>query len=122
MLGSLTELLPARSRCVLVDGPAEQAELFAARLAGQLAGQQRTRYVRVTRDADGAWDVAVFLRTAPGGRHFPVYRKDGKTVKNRAIVAAASARSAPTSLIDLHDVHWPVIRRVAAPLAARPGT
>jgi hypothetical protein len=43
MLGSLTGLLPARSRCVLIDGPAEQARLFASRLAEKLAGQHTAR-------------------------------------------------------------------------------
>ncbi|MCW2894447.1 MAG: SAM-dependent methyltransferase, partial [Actinomycetia bacterium] len=119
MLGSLTELLPARSRCVLVDGPADQAELFASRLAGQLAGKQRTRSVQVTRDADGAWDVAVFLRTAPGGRHFPVYRKDGQDGKEPGDLGRREREERADIVIDLHDVHWPVIRRVAAPLAAR---
>src|SRR5262249_38748894 len=76
MLGSLAELLPARSRCVLVDGPAEQAKLFAARLAGELGTHRRP--VQVTVDANRARDVSIFLRTAPGGRHFPVYRKDSR--------------------------------------------
>src|SRR6185437_8037581 len=35
MLASLAALLPDRSRCVLVDGPAEQAGLFATRRAGR---------------------------------------------------------------------------------------
>src|SRR5580692_6760499 len=76
MLGSLADLLPARSRRVLVDGPADQAELFAARLAEKLSAGRRP--VQVTLDANGSRDVAIFLRTAPGGRHFPVYRKDVK--------------------------------------------
>src|ERR1700733_4136469 len=83
MLNSLTGLLPARSRCVLVDGPAEQARLFASRLADKLAGQQRTRSVQVTLEAGGDWGVAVFLRTAPGGRHSPVYRKDPEVREDR---------------------------------------
>jgi hypothetical protein len=59
---------------VLVDGPAEQANLFAARLAEELG--TRKRPVQVTLDANRPRDVSIFLRTAPGGRHFPVYRKD----------------------------------------------
>jgi SAM-dependent methyltransferase len=98
MLGSLTELLPARSRCVLIDGPAEQAKLFASRLAEKLSGQQRAPSVQVTLDPGGGWDVAIFLRTAPGGRR--------REREERADV-----------VVDLHDVGWPVIRRVAAPLA-----
>jgi SAM-dependent methyltransferase len=107
MLGSLTELLPAGARCVLIDGPAEQARLFASRLAGKLTGQRGTP--RVTLDADVPADTRIFLRTAPGGRHFPVYEKEERREREeRADV-----------VIDLHDVAWPVIRRVAAPLAAR---
>src|SRR6266704_3007203 len=49
MLGSLAELLPARSRCALIDGPADQAGLFAARLAEKLSA--RGRQVGVTLDA-----------------------------------------------------------------------
>jgi SAM-dependent methyltransferase len=114
MLGSLAGLLPARSRCVLIDGPADQANLFAPRLAERLGA--RGRPVQVTLDAggaDGPPDVTIFLRTAPGGRHSPVYEKeqDGQDRREREERAGI--------VIDLHDVHWPVIRRVAAPLAAR---
>jgi SAM-dependent methyltransferase len=131
MLGSLTELLPARSRCVLIDGPAEQARLFASRLVEKLAGQQRTRPVQVTLEAGGDWDVAIFLRTAPGGRHSPVYRKerqdrearenreehqDGKELDERC---RREREERADVVVDLHDVRWPVIRRVAAPLAGR---
>jgi SAM-dependent methyltransferase len=108
LLGSLTGLLPASSRCVLVDGPPEQATLFASRLAEKLAGKQGAP--QVTLDAGReASDVTIFLRTAPGGRHFPVYKKEERREREeRADI-----------VIDLHDVAWPVIRRVAAPLAAR---
>ena len=133
MLSSLTGLLPARSRCVLIDGPAEQARLFASRLAEKLAGQQRTRSVQVTLDAGGDWDVAVFLRTAPGGRHSPVYRKDPEVREDREErekdahgedrevredrEERKDREERADVVVDLHDVRWPVIRRVAAPLA-----
>jgi len=113
MLCSLAELLPARSRCVLVDGPAEQANLFASRLAEKLGAHGRR--VQVTLAADGAWDVAVFLRTAPGGRHFPGYKKD----KDEDARDRREREERADIVIDLHDLRWPVIRRVAAPLAAR---
>jgi SAM-dependent methyltransferase len=119
MLGSLTELLPARSRCVLIDGPAEQAELFAARLAEKLAGQQRPGAVQVTLEAGGAWDVAIFLRTAPGGRHSPVYRKDHQDGNEPDGWSRREREERADIVVDLHDVRWPVIRRVAAPLAGR---
>jgi 2-polyprenyl-3-methyl-5-hydroxy-6-metoxy-1,4-benzoquinol methylase len=128
MLGSLADLLPARSRCVLVDGPADRAELFAARLAEKLSAGRRP--VQVTLDANGSRDVAIFLRTAPGGRHFPVYRKDAedaedgasdgpKDGKERGDHGRREREERADIVIDLHDLHWPVIRRVVAPLAAR---
>jgi 2-polyprenyl-3-methyl-5-hydroxy-6-metoxy-1,4-benzoquinol methylase len=128
MLGSLADLLPARSRCVLVDGPADRAELFAARLAEKLSAGRRP--VQVTLDANGSRDVAIFLRTAPGGRHFPVYRKDAedaedgasdgpKDGKERGDHGRREREERADIVIDLLDLHWPVIRRVVAPLAAR---
>jgi SAM-dependent methyltransferase len=114
MLGSLAELLPVRSRWVLVDGPAHQAKLFASRLAERLAARRRP--VQVTLDANGPWDVAVFLRTEPGGRHFPVFNKDSREQDERG---RRESEERADVVIDLHDLHWPVIRRVAAPLAAR---
>ncbi len=71
MLGSLTALLPAGSPRVRVDGPAGQASLFASRLADKLAAERDPGAARATLDADGASDVVVYLRTAPGGRAFP---------------------------------------------------
>jgi SAM-dependent methyltransferase len=114
ILGSLGELLPDRSRCVLIAGPAEQAKLFASRLAQKLGACGRP--VQVTLDANGPWDVTVFLRTAPGGRHFPVFRKDSSARDQRD---RREREERADVVIDLHDLHWPVIRRVAAPLAAR---
>jgi 2-polyprenyl-3-methyl-5-hydroxy-6-metoxy-1,4-benzoquinol methylase len=96
MLGSLAALLPSGIRCVLVDGPAGQAELFAGRLTEELAA--RGAEAAVTTDSRAAWDLAVFLRTPHGGRERA----------ERAHV-----------VVDLHDVTWPVIRRVAAPLAGQ---
>jgi 2-polyprenyl-3-methyl-5-hydroxy-6-metoxy-1,4-benzoquinol methylase len=103
MLSSLISLLPAGTRCVLADGPADQATLFASRLEASLDGSE----TQVTLDTARSADVAVFLRTAPGGRHFPVYRKEARRAREeRADI-----------VVDLHDIGWPVIRRVAAPLA-----
>src|SRR5690349_4277445 len=117
MLDSLVELLPARSRCVLVDGPAEQAKLFAARLAGELS--TRGRPVQVTLDANRPRDASIFLRTAPGGRHFPVYRKDSGDGAGPDARDRREREERADIVIDLHDVGWPVIRRVAEPRAAR---
>ena len=117
MLGSLAELLPARSRCVLIDGPADQAELFAARLAEKLSARRRP--VQLTLDPNGPRDVTIFLRTAPGGRHFPVYRKEAKDGAERGDRGRREREERADIVVDLHDIHWPVIRRVAAPLAAR---
>jgi SAM-dependent methyltransferase len=117
MLGSLAGLLPARSQCVLVDGPADHGGFFAARLAEKLSA--RGRQAQVTLDASGPRDVTIFLRTAPGGRHFPVYRKDTKDGAERGDRGRREREERADIVIDLHDIGWPVIRRVAAPLAAR---
>jgi SAM-dependent methyltransferase len=101
MLDGLVGLLPAGSRHVLVDGPADRVSIFADRLSERLAASARP--VLVTADAGAARDVAVFLRTAPGGQCGEGGRREREA---RADI-----------VIDLHDVCWPVIRRVAAPLA-----
>jgi 2-polyprenyl-3-methyl-5-hydroxy-6-metoxy-1,4-benzoquinol methylase len=118
MLGRLTALLPASCQWVLVDGPADQAGLFAARLAEKLAEDRGTRPPRVTLDADAAVDAdaVIFLRTAPGGRHSPVYEKDRGEQDARG---RREREERADIVIDLHDTRWPVIRRVAAPLAGR---
>jgi SAM-dependent methyltransferase len=117
MLGSLAQLLPEPSRFVLVDGPPDRAELFAARLAEKLRAGRRP--VQVTLDTGGPRDMTVFLRTAPGGRHFPVYRKETQYGPEAGERGRREREERADIVIDLHDVHWPVIRRVAAPLAAR---
>jgi SAM-dependent methyltransferase len=126
MLASLAGLLPAGSRCVLVDGPAGPAGLFAARLADQLSA--RGHPVQVTLDVSGPPDVTIFLRTAPGGRHFPVYRKaseddkeneEGKGAGERGEHGRREREERADIVVDLHDTRWPVIRRVAAALAGR---
>jgi len=122
MLDSLTKLLPDTTRRVLVDGPAEQSGIFAERLAAKLAKPPGTRDIRVTLDADGAWDVAIYLRTAPAAGHLPVYRQDWQTQQDRQELAKrerTDRQERADIVVDLHDVHWPVIRRVAPPLAAR---
>jgi len=117
MLGGLVALLPAQTGCVLIDGPAEQTRLIASRLAQKLSAG--THQVRVTADPADAWDVAIFLRTAPGqctgagagndaGQSGERQKRDRREREERADI-----------VIDLHDARWPVIRRVAAPLAGR---
>jgi len=109
MLGGLVGLLPAGSRHVLVDGPVDLVSVFAARLSERLAASGRQ--ILVTADAAAATDVAVFLRTAPGGRRPQVRAEERDEGGRREREARADI------VIDLHDVGWPVIRRVAAPLA-----
>lgn len=106
MLGSLVALLPDSCQCVLIDGPEERAALLASRLAAKLAGH-RHGSVQVTLHADEDWDVSVSLRTAPGGWNTHG-EPDRREREERADI-----------VVDLHDVAWPVIRRVAAPLAGR---
>ncbi len=122
LLDNIASLLPAGAASVVVDGPGGQPGAVADRLAATLraAGRPCSRLARTTplaADADSdsgsaagmvvladgpdwrkarGWDVVIWLRTAghhPGGE------------------AGASI------VIDLHDPAWPVIRRVAAPLA-----
>ena len=73
----------------------------------------------MTLDAKWPRDVSIFLRTAPGGRHFPVYRKDSGDGAGPDARDRREREERADIVIDLHDVGWPVIRRVAAPLAAR---
>jgi Methyltransferase domain len=118
LLDGLAGLLPAGSRRVLVDGPADRVSLLADRLTERLAACGRP--VLVTADAGAAGDVSIFLRTAPGGR------RPGATASGRPEAQGGERddggrreREARADIvIDLHDVSWPVIRRVAAPFAA----
>lgn len=128
MLRSLAGLLPAGPASVLVDGRGEQSAALAIRLAAALNASGRA-CVRLRggghdgsaedphipaaaiRLADSSswsgaqsWDVVIWTRTAPadhGGR-------EGRDGEEQADI-----------VVDMHDLDWPVIRRVAAPLAAR---
>jgi SAM-dependent methyltransferase len=134
LLGSLAALLPTGAGCVLVDGPAEQARLLASRLSGELAA--RGRPVQVTAhdggtSADGASDATIFLRTAPGGHrgvprgheelrgHEEPRGHEDRQPDEQAARDWRERENAADIVIDLHDVQWPVIRRVAPALAAR---
>src|SRR5579875_3390185 len=102
MLRSLAGLLPPGPASVLVGGRGEQAAVLAARLAAALEGR-----VRVCSDggAGGApWDVVIWARTATAAT---------------AATAGHGGEDQADIVIDMHDPDWPVIRRVAAPLAAR---
>jgi SAM-dependent methyltransferase len=94
MLAGLAAILPPATRLVAVSGPGGRAGPFARRLTRVLA--ERGRATAVTTEPGGARDVTVYLRTAERGD------------RERADI-----------VIDLHDPSWPVIRRVAATLAAR---
>jgi SAM-dependent methyltransferase len=138
MLRALVDLLPAGPASVLVDGPGEGQPALTARFAARLAatlnasGRECVRLpvprqngnpedsgvpARAIWLADGSgwrqvrsWDVVIWLRTAPGGRRDPENCHDGDRHDSEDEAAI---------VIDLHDPDWPVIRRVAAPLAAR---
>jgi SAM-dependent methyltransferase len=118
MLDGLAGLLPAGSRRVLVDGPSDRVSLLASRLTQRLAAGGRL--VLVTAEAGAASDVSIFLRTAPGGR-WPGAPGPGRTEAQGGERDEGGRREREARadiVIDLHDVSWPVIRRVAAPLAA----
>lgn len=140
MLRSLAGLLPTGPASVLVDGGDEQPAELAARLAATLAANGRP-FVLLTgaggrspggetqpaggvgedavrlADAPGwhaagspgapcSWDVVIWLRTPHAGRD--IDDPGGRAPEDEADI-----------VIDMHDADWPVIRRVAAPLAAR---
>jgi 2-polyprenyl-3-methyl-5-hydroxy-6-metoxy-1,4-benzoquinol methylase len=113
LLDAVVSLLPARARWVLVDGATASCDLFAARLAAALAegGRPRVELAGGARWRDTrSWDIVIWLRTAPGGRQ--QHADDGEGQEQRDREERADI------VIDLHDQDWPVIRRVAARLAA----
>jgi len=134
MLRGLAGLVPAGAASVLVDGGGEQdgrraalatrlaAALTAsgracARLAGAGTGIPGGVSGVVLADGPGwraarSWDVVIWLRTGPAGRP-----AGGPGGAGGAVVQDGEDRA--DIVIDMHDPHWPVIRRVAAPLAAR---
>ncbi len=122
LLDNIASLLPAGTTSVVIDGPGGQPGAVADRLAATLraAGRPCVRPAGTTTsaaDADGTivladgpgwraargWDVVIWLRTDAGGHGQHPGGEAGASI-----------------VIDLHDPAWPVIRRVAAPLA-RPG-
>jgi SAM-dependent methyltransferase len=130
LLDSLVGLLPAGPASVLVDGDGDQPAILASRLAAALSIADHSCYrlpgaehgttapdaarpcisATTIRLADGArwrqvrrWDVVIWLRTPPGPRRPP----------------DADGEAGADIVVDLHDPCWPVIRRVAAPLADR---
>ncbi|MBV9382116.1 MAG: class I SAM-dependent methyltransferase [Streptosporangiaceae bacterium] len=127
LLGSISGLLPAGPASVLIDGHGPHPAILAGRLAAALnaAGQPCWRPPGTGRGtatgaspcipvatimlADGArwrharrWDVVIWLRTPAAG-----------------CPAGGDGETGADIVIDLHDPGWPVIRRVAAPLAGR---
>src|SRR5215472_16634212 len=143
MLRGLADLLPAGPASVLVDGAGEGRPTLAARLSARLAatlnasGRDCVRLpvprqdvnpedsgvpgsaIRLADDSGWrqvrSWDVVIWLRTAPGSRRGPVDRHEG----DRHDGDRRDGEDGAAIVIDLHDQDWPVIRRVAAPVAAR---
>jgi SAM-dependent methyltransferase len=130
MLCGLAGLIPAGTASVLVDGCGEHPSLLAARLAATLAesgrpcvrpaGTERDPVAGAVRLADGpawraaretgtppSWDVVIWLRTPGAGRPADGPGDLSEDGENGADI-----------VVDLYDQDWPVIRRVAAPLAA----
>jgi len=131
LLGNVAGLLPAGPASVLIDGDQAWAGTVAGRLAASLNAADRPCFLLsgsghgAAADSDGGdpripssaimlaeggrwrqarnWDAVIWLRTLPGAGH--PCRVDGE--------AGADI------VIDLDDPSWPVIRRVAAPLAGR---
>ena len=127
LLDDIASLLPEGVASVVVDGSGDQPEVVADRLAAtlraagrpcsRLAGTTPADSTRAAADAgpngtvvlaDGPawrtardWDVVIWLRADPAdqGQH-------------------PGGEAGASIVIDLHDPSWPVIRRVAAPLAS----
>jgi SAM-dependent methyltransferase len=120
MLAGVAGLLPAGPVSVLIDGEGSQPGVLARRLATALIGAGR-HCLRLPGPgpvagpcipdatvmlADGPrwrqarrWDVVIWLRTSHG--------------------PAPEGEAAADVVVDLLDPDWPVIRRVAGPLAGR---
>ncbi len=122
LLDNIASLLPGGSASVVIDGPAGPSGAIANHLAATLraAGRPCSRPASATppaADADAAgavvladgpgwrtargWDVVIWLRTDPSSYGRQLGGEAGASI-----------------VIDLHDPAWPVIRRVAAPLAS----
>jgi SAM-dependent methyltransferase len=99
---------------VLIDGPTEQAALFAGRLARSVP---RARVATCGDTTPGADDLTIWLRTGPasGNGHGGGGTASGEPERRREREERADI------VVDLHDADWPVIRRVAAQLAAGGG-
>jgi SAM-dependent methyltransferase len=102
LLCGIAGLLPAGGVRVLVDGDGQQPAI----LAGLLAARVPAATIRCSDGPRGrageSWDVVIWVRASPTGGG---PRLDGEA---RAGI-----------VVDMHDPDWPVIRRVAAPLAGR---
>jgi SAM-dependent methyltransferase len=103
LLRGIAGLLPAGGPAVLVDGDGPEPAVLAGLLAARVPAATIRSSDGPRSHAGGRWDVVIWVRTAPAGRSGS--RPDGET--GAGIV------------IDMHDPDWPVIRRVAAPLAER---
>ena len=126
LLGSVAALLPDGASYVLIDGNGEQHAILAGRLAAALnsGGRPCAQLPGTGQDGNASspripagtiriaagpgwhqarhWDLVIWLRTAPASHGEHRDGEDGADI-----------------VIDMHDPDWPVIRRVAAPLAAR---
>jgi ubiquinone/menaquinone biosynthesis C-methylase UbiE len=109
LMANVTSLIPAGTASVLVDGESEQPAVVAGRLAATLNASGRPcfrllgtghRIVladEADREPGRRCDVVIWLRATGHGMR--------------------SGEAEADIVIDLHDLDWPVIRRVAAPLA-----
>jgi SAM-dependent methyltransferase len=116
LLGNIVGLLPAGPACVLIDGDGEQAVALARRLTTALTADGRSTPAATIELGDGArgrrarhWDVVIWPRVTANGHPG---REDGHPGREDGEIGA-------DIVVDLHDLSWPVIRRVAAPLAGR---
>jgi SAM-dependent methyltransferase len=121
-LDNIAGLLPAGTAAVVVDGPGEQPGFVADCLAGTLraAGRPCRRLPGTSPDAAAPAAGTVVLADGPAWRtardwDVVIWVRAGQAGHGRHPGGEADA----SIVIDLTDPAWPVIRRVAGPLASR---
>jgi len=132
MLRGLAGLLPAGPVAVLVDGGDEQPAMLAARLAATLRAGGRA-CVRLSGTGGGSpggdanprgdvFDGAIRLADGPGwraARSPDAARSWDVVIWLRTSHGGQAAEEGADVVVDMHDLDWPVIRRVATGLADR---
>lgn len=143
LLAGIAGLLPAGSAWVLVDGRGSQPGILADRLAGALNAYGQpclrlpgaitgwnttesgrpcipTATIRLASGPDWhhgqRWDVVIWVRTGHAGHGGHNGSSNGSNGGNGS---GRGGEQGADIVVDMHDPDWPVIRRVAAPIAGQ---